>query len=192
MLPNWATLPFDEYRARRIASCLLPFVSPGESILDCGCGSLLVALMLQKRSGARVVGTDVINLNRTDLTMCLCPAESLPFASACVDTVCLIGVLHHANDPVEALRECLRVARHRVLLLEDVYQNAVELLLLKTLDWIGNRPISPAMALPFRFKSESEWRSLFGALGVQLSDTRPVRPIPWRPSRHRLFVLEKL
>ena len=191
MLPNWVTLPFDQYRARRIADHLLRFVTPGESILDCGCGSMLVAQRLKETSGVRIVGTDVINLNRTDLSMCLCPAESLAFASACFDIVILVSVLHHVNDQVEALHECLRVASHRVLILEDVYENAVELLLLKVLDWIGNRQVSSAINLPFRFKSESEWTSLFNALGVRSSATQSVIIIPWRPSRHRLFVLEK-
>jgi len=191
MFPMWATFLFEEYRAKRIASYLSKFVKSGETVLDCGCGSLLIAQKLQKLSGIKVFGVDVINLNRTNLSMCLCPGERMAFANRSVSVVCLNFVLHHTEDPLETLRECLRVTRHRVIILEDIYQNQLELKLLKVLDWTGNRSVSVHMNLPFNFKSENEWRDIFATLDVELVAVENVRPIPWRPSRHRLFVLDK-
>jgi ubiquinone/menaquinone biosynthesis C-methylase UbiE len=190
MFPRWSTLGFEQYRAGRMAAYLAEHVRPGETVLDCGCGSLLMARRLRDLAGVRAFGTDVINLNRTDLSLCLCPGERLPLADLSVDTVCLLFVLHHADQPDAILRECLRVARRRVIVAEDVFENALELLLLKGLDWFGNRSVSSEMRLPFNFRTEAEWRAEFARLGVRSIRAWSIRPVPWRLSRHRLFVLE--
>lgn len=191
MFPSWATLPFEEYRARRIARYLLPHLSAGERVLDCGCGSMLITRWLRTSVGVRAYGTDVINLNRTDLNLCLSAGERLPFASNSLDTVCLVFVLHHVHSPTATLRECLRVARRQILVAEDVFETALELRLLKVLDWVGNRSISSAMSLPFNFKTERQWAHVFRGLGLRIAQVQNMRPLQWRPSRHRLFVLEK-
>ncbi len=180
------------YRANRIADSIAPFVEMGETVLDCGCGHLLIGQRLQRRRGARVFGVDVMDFNLTALPLCLCQGEHLAFATAGVDLVCLIAVLHHADRPEALLRESLRVARRRVIVMEDVYRNAFEHALLKGLDWFGNRAISWDMSLPFRFRSEDEWLAMFADLGLRVAAIVSVRPLPWRPSRHRLFVLDKL
>ena len=191
MFPKWATLSFEEYRASRIADRLLKYVNSGDVALDCGCGSMRVARRVGRRSGATVLGMDVINLNRTALPMCLCPGERLAFANESVDVVLLITVLHHTSNAPEVLRECWRVARQKVIVLEDVYAGPAELSLLKVLDWLGNRSTSRDMSLPFTFRSEAEWKQIFSDLGMALMAVERIRPVPWRPSRHRLFVLDK-
>src|SRR3990172_9064314 len=152
MLPKWATTAFEEYRANRIADYVLKFVKQGETVLDCGCGSLLVTQDIQHRSGASVFGADVLHLNRTRLSMCVCPGERLAFASQSVDVVLLIAVLHHTRHTVQTLEESLRVARERVIVLEDVYGSRMELHLLKALDWLVNLSMSLEMNLPYEFK----------------------------------------
>jgi hypothetical protein len=99
--------------------------------------------------------------------------------------------LHHVQNPTATLRECLRVTRRQVVVAEDVYQSSLELGMLRTLDWLGNRSVSREMPLPFGFKTEHAWKLIFGWLGAQLETVESIRPIPWRPSRHRLFVLTK-
>jgi ubiquinone/menaquinone biosynthesis C-methylase UbiE len=191
MLPNWWIFMIEEYRANRIAASLAQFVDPGETVLDCGCGSMSVAQALHKQTGAKILGSDVIAMNRTDLSMSLCPGEWLSFASKSVGTVLLVSVLHHTTDPLKTLNECLRVARRRVIIQEDVYRNAFERWLLGVLDWVCSRAVSDEISLPNRFQSEGEWRQIFADLSVDLVAARSVRPIPWQPSRHRLFVLDK-
>ncbi len=189
MLPAWATATVEEYRARRMARYLLRHIAPGEVILDCGCGSMRIARLLSEQAPARAYGTDVINLNRTSLSLCLSAGERLPFLSASIDTVFLIFVLHHVQDPAATLRECLRVARRRVVIAEDVFESPLELGLLRWLDWAGNRSVSSEMSLPFGFKHERAWKATFSRVGAKVERVESIRPIPWRPSRHRLFVL---
>lgn len=183
--------PAARYRAHRIARSLAEFILPGQSVLDCGGGSMLVAKELESLAKVRVFGTDVIPLGQSHPRFCLCMGDRLAFRSGSFDSVCLISVLHHTKNPVEVVDEALRVARSRVIIHEDVFKNEFELSLLKHFDKASNDFISTEMSHPGNFKSEAEWRSIFTGLGVTLTAVRRVRPMPGRPSRHRLFVLDK-
>jgi len=172
----------------RISNHLSKFVNRDEIILDCGCGSMRISEMLHKQRGVKAFGTDVIPLNQTDHHICLCSGERLGFKDKSFDSVFLIFTLHHMTDPSDALKEGLRVSRKRLVVLEDVYKNSLELSLLKLLDWSGNILISKDMSFPFSFKTE--WKTIFESLGIELVAAESIRPIPWRPSRHRMFVLD--
>ena len=191
MLAQW-TQTFDEYRANRIAGFLSRFIDPQDTVLDCGCGHMLVARSITERVGIGIVGVDVINLNHTDLELCISDGRRLPFAGHSFDVTYLAFVLHHTSNPRQVLRECLRVTRRWVIVLEDVYGNKLELVLLKALDWIGNRPFSSAMSFPYRFKTAREWMAVFQDLGANVVSHVSIRPLPWRPTRHRMFVVEQM
>ncbi|MDQ3004384.1 MAG: class I SAM-dependent methyltransferase [Chloroflexota bacterium] len=188
---SWLYHSFSNYRAKQIATQLSKFVHCNEMVLDCGCGSMLISEILQKKSGVTAFGADVIRLNHNNSHFCLCSGENLAFKSGSFDVVFLIFTLHHITNPMLALQEGLRVASKRLIVLEDVYQNKPELQLLKTLDWYGNILISKDMNFPFNFKTEHEWKSIFKSLDTKLITVESIRPTAWRPSRHRLFVLEK-
>jgi ubiquinone/menaquinone biosynthesis C-methylase UbiE len=191
MIPSWFFNGFTNYRAGRIANYIAEHVHPGETLLDCGCGSMLVAEMLQQRCGIKAFGTDVIHLEQSNHHFCLCSGERLAFETGTFDNVCVIFALHHMSDPIVALEEFHRVTKKSLIILEDVYRNEFELHLLKTLDYHGNRVISESMSFPFNFKTEGEWMRIFEYLNIKLTVAESIRPNPWRPSRHRLFVLEK-
>lgn len=190
MIPKWASTPFENPRARRLANYLLEFTQPHQTILDCGCGTMYVADLIYQKSGSRIIGTDIINFNETSLEMCVCPGESLPFADNSVDVAMLIFVLHHSRDSLRILKECIRVARQRVIVFEDVYDNRFELGMLKALDWLGNRTVSAEIPLPFTFKPETEWKKIFAELGTKLVSVETIRPLFFLPSRHKGFILE--
>ena len=188
---SWLYHTFADYRANQIATHLSKFVHRNETILDCGCGSMRISEMLQEKCGVTAFGADVIRLNHNNHNFCLCSGENLAFKSGCFDIVFLIFTLHHITNPMRALQEGLRVANKRLIVLEDVYKNQPELKLLKILDWYGNILISKDMSFPFNFKTEIEWKSIFKGLDTKLITVESIRPTAWRPSRHRLFVLEK-
>ena len=150
-----------------------------------------IAEMLHKQRGIKAFGTDVIRLNQTGHHFCLCSGERLAFKDESFNSVLLISTLHHMTNPIEALKEGLRVAKKRLIVLEDVFQNQLEFRLLKTLDLYGNILIAKDMSFPFNFKTETEWKAIFESLDTKLIAVESIRPIPWRPSRHRAFVLDK-
>jgi SAM-dependent methyltransferase len=191
MVPKWYFDAVTNYRARRITRYLASRMARGETVLDCGCGSMLIAEMLQQQCGMNAFGADIIHLSQKNGHFCMCSGERLAFRDDYFDNVCLIFALHHMSDPELAIGECLRVTKKRLIVLEDVYRNSFELQLLKFLDYHGNRVISEDMSLPFNFKTEKAWSTLFEGLDTRLVTVESIRPNHWRPSRHRMFVLEK-
>lgn len=186
------TFPLEQaYRAHRIERSLRKHLEGADTLLDCGSGSMRVAKLIEKRQGLKAYGTDVIHLKAGHTRFCLCAGEHLPFADNSFDVVTLMFVLHHTTDAAVAIKECARVARKRVVILEDIYSHPLEKEWLKFLDVLGNFTISLDMPFPFTFKSVAEWERVFADLGLRLAASERIVPSPLRPSRHRLFLLEK-
>lgn len=186
------TFPLEQaYRAHRIERSLRKHLEGADTLLDCGSGSMRVAKLIEKRQGLKAYGTDVIHLKAGHTRFCLCAGEHLPFADNSFDIVTLMFVLHHTTDAAVAIKECARVARKRVVILEDIYSHPLEKEWLKFLDVLGNFTISLDMPFPFTFKSVAEWERVFADLGLHLAASERIVPSPLRPSRHRLFLLEK-
>ena len=186
------TFPLEQaYRAHRIERSLRKHLEGADKLIDCGSGSMRVAKSIEKRQGLKAYGTDVIHLKAGHTRFCLCAGEHLPFADNSFDVVTLMFVLHHTTDAAVAIKECARVARKRVVILEDIYSHPLEKEWLKFLDVLGNFTISLDMPFPFTFKSVAEWERVFADLGLRLAASERIVPSPLRPSRHRLFLLEK-
>ena len=186
------TFPLEQaYRAHRIERSLRKHLEGADTLLDCGSGSMRVAKLIERRLGLKAYGTDVIHLKAGHTRFCLCAGEHLPFADNSFDVVTLMFVLHHTTDAAVAIKECARVARKRVVILEDIYSHPLEKEWLKFLDVLGNFTISLDMPFPFTFKSVAEWERVFADLGLRLAASERIVPSPLRPSRHRLFLLEK-
>jgi SAM-dependent methyltransferase len=184
--------PFEQaIRAHRIERSIHKYLADAHTLLDCGSGSMRVTKLIERRTDIKAYGTDVIHLKAGHSRFCLCAGEHLPFADNSFDVVTLMFVLHHTQEAALAIQECARVARRHVLILEDVYSNPLGREWLKFLDVLGNFTISIDMPFPFTFKSVAEWESIFEQQGLRLAASEPIVPSPLRPSRHRLFWLEK-
>ncbi len=185
-------LPFHWFhRANRIERGIHRHLAGASTLLDCGCGSMRVSRLIEDRSPIQAFGTDVMNLGADHPRFCVCAGEQLAFPDDTFDVVSLMFVLHHTDDPTVAIRECARVSRRHLLVLEDIYSHPLERQMLKALDVAGNYSISKDMAFPFNFKTVREWECLFSGLGLRLVCSEPIVPNRARPSRHRLFLLEK-
>ncbi len=185
-------LPFHwSYRANRIERGIRRHLVDASTLLDCGCGSMHVPKLIEERSSIQTFGTDVMNLGADHPRFCVCAGEQLAFPDNSFDVVSLMFVLHHTDDPADTVRECARVSKRHLLVLEDIYSHPLERQMLKALDVAGNYSISKDMAFPFNFKTVREWESLFSGLGLRLVCSEPIVPNRARPSRHRLFLLEK-
>ena len=94
------------------------------SVLDVGTGSGVFAEAFMKQ-GLQATGID-INPEMIAAVKTILPgaafqvarAEELPFAGETFDLVFMGHVLHETDRPVTALKEALRVARKRVIILE--------------------------------------------------------------------------
>lgn len=117
-----------EFMARRTIEShgefFLPYLTPGVSVLDCGCGPRSITLSIARRIGnGRVVGVDfeesqIQRASATAKEHCLSIAAfhqadcySPPFEDARFDRVFSNALLEHLTDPLRALCEMRRVLK---------------------------------------------------------------------------------
>jgi len=114
----------------RYAECLeneliteLVRVSPGQAILDVGCGTANQMLLFSSH-GAKVYGADVswdmLKIAQGKLKgkgkLLLARGESLPLRTGSFSRVTLITSLELMGDPIAGVREALRVGRGEIFL----------------------------------------------------------------------------
>jgi SAM-dependent methyltransferase len=114
-----AMLALDErhwwYRGRRrMLAALLDGVSPGERVLDAGCGSGRTLDELGRYGRAHGVELNPLGLaaaRRRGHHVEQAPVEAIPFDDATFDLVTCLDVIEHTDDDVVVLTELRRVTR---------------------------------------------------------------------------------
>ncbi|GKS57426.1 hypothetical protein YTPLAS18_09530 [Nitrospira sp.] len=99
-----------------------PYLVPGVSVLDCGCGPGSITLGIgalvapgrvvgidAELSQAREASTAAIQGNAANVKFCAAGVYSLPFTDAGFDRVFSHALFEHLADPLRALRELFRV-----------------------------------------------------------------------------------
>lgn len=118
----------DFFRHRRAAShaaFFLPYVRPGMTLLDCGCGPGTITLDFAALvAPAEVVGIDIepsqlrfaqtqaAHREMSNIRFAVSDLYALPFPDGTFDAVFLHGILEHMQSPVAALGEVRRVLKH--------------------------------------------------------------------------------
>jgi SAM-dependent methyltransferase len=128
---------------------------PGVTVLDVGTGGGHVARRLRE-AGAQVVTVDTAPGMEPDV---LAPADHLPFADASFDAVACRIAAHHFPDVLAAVREMARVARHRVVICDNVFvsESSEE----------ADRRRDPSH---IRNYGDGEWHSFFVLAGLEVAD----------------------
>ena len=116
---------FHRRRAASHAAFFIPYLRPGMTLLDCGCGpGTITQDFAAAVAPAGVMGVDIepdqirsiqaqaSAREKSNLRFAAADIFTLPFADNTFDAVFLHGVLEHLRDPVEALGEARRVLRH--------------------------------------------------------------------------------
>ena len=120
-----ATTDFFHHRsAASHAAFFLPYVQPGMTLLDCGCGPGTITLDLASIvAPAEVVGVDIepsqlrfawaqaADREKSNARFTVADLYALPFSDSTFDAVFLHGVLEHMQEPVAALGEVRRVLK---------------------------------------------------------------------------------
>lgn len=175
-------------RSRRMADQVLPYLK-GRSVLDFGCGNGEVGVALHR---------DLYEVTFYDLVDYRCrAARALPFVlpgqGSPPASLLLLNVLHHAEDPLAALRNAAERHAGRIVMIESVFgvtpqeipagerqrligENpsvAVWLSFTPEIqfaynafwDWFFAQVINEMPRTPCNYQRADEWRAHFAALG---------------------------
>jgi ubiquinone/menaquinone biosynthesis C-methylase UbiE len=123
-----ATLPvrpwsFDAIAMRngKQAEMVRPYLRPGDTVVDVGCGTGHLAGCVQDRFGVEVTGLDVMDFREdTSIAYREFDGTTIPLPDRSVDHVIVSFTLHHNPVPMRLARECRRVARRTLLVFEDM------------------------------------------------------------------------
>jgi len=78
----------------------------------------------------------------------------------------IVDVLHHTDNPVAVLSECLRVSKKGVIIKDHLLTGFAARQTLRFMDWVGNR--GHDVRLPYNYLSEDGWKDVFEGAGCQL------------------------
>jgi SAM-dependent methyltransferase len=128
---------------------------PGVTVLDVATGGGHVARRLRE-AGAQVVTVDAAPGMEPDV---IAPADHLPFADSSFDAVSCRIAAHHFPDVLAAVREMARVARHRVVICDNIFtsESAEE----------ADRLRDPSHV---RNYGTAEWHSFFELAGLEVAE----------------------
>ena len=168
-----------------------PYVKPGARVLDIGSWDCRLGAALRDRLDARVVCTDVVDKNRTDVELRLTRGGVLPIAEGeRFDVIQLLYVLHHAADDLALLRQAaaalapggvVLVGEDRVESWRDRLRTVgfhVWLLIFTFMGWKG------------RFRRIAAWRERFASAGLAVRELTELGAEGRLFPRNLLFVLE--
>ena len=184
-------------RENEVGSKVVPHLQRGETLLDLGAGTGYVSRWLAERAGVRPTLTDVVSYHNREKALPFITLDdpfTVPVEDRSFDVVMLLFVFHHVaeyEDQERLFDESVRIARRRIVILEDTPATGVDLVFNKGWDWFLNR--RHRVPCPFTFRSATEWTDVFKGHDVALVHAETYRPM-WPTLKtypHSLFVLDR-
>ena len=177
---------------RRIA----PHLESRQTLLDFGAGTGFISRWLKDKVGIAPTLTDVVEYENRDKSLPFIRQRNplrVPVADASFDVVMLLFVFHHMDewtDQEVLLDEAVRIARRRLIIMEDTPESRIDLRLNmlwdRVLNWRHGVPT------PFTFRSAEKWLGLFKSrdLSIAYADTYRALWPTLKSYRNSIFVLD--
>lgn len=183
-------------RENEVGGRVAPHLDPGMELLDLGSGTGLIARWLAHRVGVRPTMADLVeygNRVREFPFVRMTDPLHVPVPDGSYDAVMMLFVLHHMDrweDQERLVAEAARIARKRVVILEDTPTSRLDRAFNVAWDWLLN--LRHGVPTPFTFRTVEGWRAVFGRAGlsVRAADTYRARWPTLMTYHHTLFVLE--
>jgi SAM-dependent methyltransferase len=139
------------------------------SMLDIGCGDGIISTyLLADRPDMELEGAEVLERPNCKIKCTVFDGKTLPFPDNSFDAVMMNDVLHHVDDVEAMLGEAMRVTRQYVVIKDHTWSNKLDVLILKFMDWVGNRAYG--VRLPYNYKQKTFWTRAFGAKGLTVEN----------------------
>jgi SAM-dependent methyltransferase len=184
-------------RENEVGGRVAEWLEPGQTVLDLGAGTGYISRWLRDRVSVRPTLADVVaykNRERSLPFVQLTDPLDVPVPDASFDVVMLLFVLHHVDrkeDQERLLDEALRVARTRLIVLEDTPRTRLDLTFNRGWDWLLNR--RHRVPTPFAFRGVDDWTRAFKERDLSIVHVDTYRP-KWPTLMtypHSLFVLDR-
>ena len=159
---NKLVRPLCLQKAKKITSHCGKYVKG--NVLDVGAGRCYIARELKEKYKIKPTCIDVDDLNETDLKLIVYDGKRIPYKNNKFDTVLLVYVLHHCENPINVLKECKRVCKKNGKII--IFEDFGFIFLTYIMDWIANKMHN--VDAPLNFKSYDEWMKIFEALNLRL------------------------
>jgi len=150
---------------------------PSWTVLDVGAGDGRLSSYVAARTGAAIT---LCNLGPRSESRQTCLPMSSPTVLPCADkayhVVMMAFVLHHMESAGEQellLKEALRVARQRLIILEDTAVGPLERLANRAFDYCLNAPYG--VSCPFTYRSTDAWIATLERIGFRECHFRTFR-----------------
>ena len=154
-------------RVDSLTNHLVELMGRTGNVLDVGCGDgLLASLLAAKLPYAGFYGIDVLVRENTHVPVGYFDGVKIPFDDNSFDTVMMVDVLHHTDEPAILMREAKRVAKDHIILKDHTRDGWLANSTLRFMDWVGNA--HHGVALPYNYLSRSEWNSMFANLDLEV------------------------
>lgn len=184
-------------RENEIGGRLAPHLEPGWEVLDLGAGTGRIARWLADRVGIRPTLADVTPFgNRThDFPfVAMDDPYRVPLPDGSMDAVLLLFVFHHIEEwgnQERLLAEAARVARRRLIVIEDTPRSSVDRAFNVAWDWALN--LRHDIPKPFTFRTAEGWRRAFARAGLRVAhaETYRARWPTLMMYHHTLFALDR-
>lgn len=85
--------------------------------------------------------------------------KSIPYPDDSFDTVLIIDVLHHTDDPCALVAELARVSSRYVIIKDHVRWGGISYIKLRMMDYVGNAHYH--VRLPCNYQTNKQWKILF-------------------------------
>ena len=155
-------------------------------VLDIGAGRCYISKRLKNR-GLNLTCLDVKDLSRTEMKMIVYDGKNFPFRDNEFDSALIAYVLHHCEDPIQVLKEAVRVCKGNIAIFEDTKPSPIT----NAMDFLSNK--MRGVDTPFKFLSKSEWMIIFSKLNLKtVFVERDVEKEWFYPFvEHTMFVVSK-
>lgn len=173
-------------RAHRLSGHIINSTKECTSLLDLGCGDMILTEFLHQHSGLKVTGIDTVDSNLSRLPLYLYDGDQIPFADNTFDASMVAYVLHHCHDIPAVLSEMKRVTKKKVVIFEEIYDHGLAKYILNMHDF-GNRFLSTKMNIPCNFMKIGQWYDLFAKMGLNVDTCTRVYQYPMLNLTHQVL-----